>query len=100
MKVGAQVRGDALIQHRVVMASLLSTDCLLVQPRAEWDAGYLGIGALQIGSWNKREQENSAWPNRRNPGPAVCHAEGVQANTFVSEPLKLERILVPAAQSG
>lgn len=71
MKVRAQACRDTLIQHRMVMASLLSTACLLVQPRAEWDARYLGIGALQIGSWNKREQENSVWPNLRNPRVAI-----------------------------
>lgn len=75
MEVRAQARGDTLIQHRMVMASLLSTDCLLVQPRAEWDAGYLGIGALQVGSWSKKEQENSAWPHWRNPRLATSSAE-------------------------
>lgn len=59
VEVRAQACGDTLIQHRMVMASLLSTDCLLVQPWAEWDAGYLGIGALQIGSWNRGVRELS-----------------------------------------
>lgn len=58
MEVRAQACRDTLIQHRMVMATLLSTDCLLLQPRAEWNAGHLGIGALQIGSWDRQEQEN------------------------------------------
>lgn len=58
MDFRAQACGNTVIQHRMVMATLLSTDCLLVQPRAEWDAGHLGIGALQIGSWGRKEQES------------------------------------------
>lgn len=55
MEVRAQACRDALIQHRMVMATLFSTDCLLLQPWAEWDTGHLGIGALHIGTWNGRE---------------------------------------------
>lgn len=47
MDVRAQADGVALVQH--VVAALLPADHL-VQPRAEWDTGHLGIGALQVGS--------------------------------------------------
>lgn len=55
MDVGTQAGGRALVH---VVAALLPADRLFVQPWAEWDAGHLGIGALQIGSWQgKRRQE-------------------------------------------
>lgn len=44
MNVRAQVGRGALVQH--VLAALLPAYHLLVQPRAEWDAGHLGVGAL------------------------------------------------------
>lgn len=47
--------GSALTQH--VVAALLTADCLLVQPWAEQDAGYLGVGALQVGSWQGRRRQ-------------------------------------------
>lgn len=53
--VRAQAGGGALVQH--VVAALFPADRLLVQPRAEWDAGHLGIGALQVGSWQGRRRQ-------------------------------------------
>lgn len=54
MDVGTQVGGRALVH---VVAALFPADRLFVQPRAEWDAGHLGIGALQIGSWQGRRRQ-------------------------------------------
>lgn len=71
MEVRAQACRDTLIQHRMVMATLFSTDCLLLQPWAEWDAGHLGIGALHIGSWNRRETRIGSMASLVKP--SVCH---------------------------
>lgn len=73
MDVRAWAGGGALVQH--VVAALLPADHLLVQPWAEWDAGHLGIGALQIGSWRgRRRQEREMFENTpslgRQAGPS------------------------------
>lgn len=60
MEVRAEASRDTLVQGGVVMVALLPTDCLLVQPRAEWYAGHLGIGTLQVGSWRRRKQRRNA----------------------------------------
>lgn len=39
------------VRARVGGGALVPTYHLLVQSRAEWDAGHLGIGTLQVGSW-------------------------------------------------
>lgn len=67
MKIGARVGGGALVQH--VLAALLPADCLLVQPRAEWDAGHLGVGALQVDSWRgRRRQKREMFQNTPSLG--------------------------------
>lgn len=42
------------VRARVGGGALVPTYHLLVQPWAEWDAGHLGVGALQVGSWRGR----------------------------------------------
>lgn len=64
MEVRARAGGDALVQH--ILAALLPADRLLVQSWAEWDAGDLGIGALQVGSWRGRRQERGMFGHMRS----------------------------------
>lgn len=64
MEVRARAGGGALIQH--ILAALLPADRLPVQSWAEWDAGDLGIGALQVGSWRGRRQERGMFGHMRS----------------------------------
>lgn len=67
MKISARVAGGALVQH--VLAALLPAYRLLVQPRAEWDAGHLGVGALQVdGCRGRRRQEREMFQNTPSRG--------------------------------
>lgn len=74
MDVGAQAGGGAWVQH--ILAALLPTNHLLVQPRTEWDAGHLGIGALQVGSWQgRRRQERGMLQSKPSLGRQADPAE-------------------------
>lgn len=73
MDVRAQADGVALVQH--IVAALLPADHL-VQPCAEWDAGHLGVGALQVGScWRRRGQERGMLENTPSLGRQACPGE-------------------------
>ena len=65
--VRAQAGGGTQLQH--IVAALLLADRILVQPRAEWDARHLGIGALQVGSWQRwKRQERGMFQSTSSPG--------------------------------
>lgn len=51
------------VRARVGGGALVPTYHLLVQPRAEWDAGHLGVGALQVGSWRGRRRQRGMFQN-------------------------------------
>lgn len=54
---------------RARVGALVPTYHFLVQPRAEWDAGHLGVGALQVDSWRgRRRQEREMFQNTPSLG--------------------------------